>query len=136
MARNRDSCEHDLWLSFSSFGNLGLRGLKIALRSNLESWPGFAKVLKGFMTLRNVPKIHHNSQTIAISIHQSWNSPSSTGTILSSGIVFKTPLDKHCNVSHCKIEIVLSYSDSYTLELSLLVLKATISSESCVYTFV
>ena len=48
MARNRDSCEHDLWLSFSSFGNLGLRGLKIALRSNLELRPGFAEVLKGF----------------------------------------------------------------------------------------
>ena len=42
------------------------------------------------------------------------------------------PLDKHCNFSHCKIEIavVLSCSDSYTLELSLLALKAANSSES------
>ena len=39
--------------------------------------------------------------------------------------------DQHCNLSHCKIEQVLSCSDSYTLELSLLALKATISSDSC-----
>ena len=39
----------------------------------------------------------------------------------------KTPLDKHCNFYQCKIEIVLSSIDSYTLELLLLAMKADIS---------
>ena len=46
------------------------------------------------------------------------------------------PLDKRCNFFHCKIEIALSCSDSYTLEVSLLALKAAISSESCLLTLV
>ena len=37
----------------------------------------------------------------------------------------------HCNFSHYKIEIVLSCSDSSTLELSLFALKDAVSSESC-----
>ena len=36
----------------------------------------------------------------------------------------KMPLEERYNFSHCKIEIDLSCSDSYTLELSLLALKA------------
>ena len=40
----------------------------------------------------------------------------------------KTTLDKRCNFSHCKIEIVIFCSESYSLELSLLALKAAISS--------
>ena len=45
--------------------------------------------------------------------------------------LLKTPLDQRCNFSHCKIEIVPSSSDSYTLELSLIALKAAVSSKSC-----
>ena len=48
-----------------------------------------------------------------------------------STLTFKEHLDKPCNFSHCKIEQVLSCCDSYTLELSLLALKAATSSESC-----
>ena len=33
--------------------------------------------------------------------------------------------------SQCKIEMGISCSDSYTLELSLLAVKATMNSESC-----
>ena len=43
----------------------------------------------------------------------------------------RTALDKCCNFSHCKIDIFLSCSDSYTLELSLFALKAAISNVSC-----
>ena len=39
--------------------------------------------------------------------------------------------DKRFNFSNFKIELVLSCSDSYNLEQSLLALKAAISSESC-----
>ena len=42
----------------------------------------------------------------------------------------KRHLDNHGNFSHCKIEQVISCSDSYTLELSLPALNAAISSES------
>ena len=40
----------------------------------------------------------------------------------------KVHLDKHCNFYPCKVEQVLSCSDSYTLELSLLPLKACLKS--------
>ena len=43
---------------------------------------------------------------------------------------FKGHSDKHCNLSHCKIDQVLSCIDSFILELSLLALKATIISDS------
>ena len=43
----------------------------------------------------------------------------------------KMPLEERYNFSHCKIEIDLSCSDSYTLEPSLLALKAANSSASC-----
>ena len=52
-------------------------------------------------------------------------------TISELDVVLVGHSDKHCNLSHRKIEQVLSSSDSYTLELSLLALKATISSDSC-----
>ena len=40
----------------------------------------------------------------------------------------KASLDMHCNFSHYKIEIVLSCSDSYTLELSLHALKTALNT--------
>ena len=46
-----------------------------------------------------------------------------------SYLCVKTPFDKHCNFSHSKIELLLSCSDCYTLELSLLALKAAITNE-------
>ena len=33
--------------------------------------------------------------------------------------IIKGHLDRHCNISHCKIDQVLSCSDSYILELPL-----------------
>ena len=42
--RNRDLCEYNLGLSLSRFDLTGIRGLKIALRMNLELGPRFAQV--------------------------------------------------------------------------------------------
>ena len=45
--------------------------------------------------------------------------------LLEEFFIVKGHLDKLCNLSHCKIEQVLSCSDSYTLERSLLAVDCT-----------
>ena len=45
-------------------------------------------------------------------------------SLISQFALLKTPLDKPCNFSHCKIDKVLSCSDSYMLERSPLAVTA------------